>query len=1040
MATKKQAEPNTILRRVPASRLAPPALPKGFVSREDLLDQLEPFPVVLVVAPGGFGKTSLLSELAQGAANPYWYSVRGDDSDPSHLAYGVGLALSKGLPEQTWTEVEEVLPSIKPDAGASLLCSLLEQVNDGWVLIIDDLHLIAPDSPSVAMLDAMLRDAPIAAGRVVLAGRSVPELASLSGFRASGLLGEIDSSRLGFDEAKAALALETQELSNDEVGELVRLCAGWPALLRLAGSYLGSLSSEERTEALASLGGSHGALYDYIATQLFEEVPPDLREVLMKTSFCESLTAQLGEAVVGRPVSDALRRAEKSSWLLRTQTAEGSTFTYHPLIADFLQAKAEAEFGKQAVDEFLCAAAEWLARKQQWDEAFRYWKRSGHEARIVKQLNIWDEASVDWWAIHGRWLNEVSEEELHCAPKLLLWKVLGFLFNGNTAEAFRWQDLAEKVIDRSGDKASHVDARINRASLCYFVHELDKADAMFREIEADERSLSPRQKLSLYGGFVLIELDRCEDFDRGLHYLDLIDDIAKELNNVRSQGIAIANRVLLHRLRGDFDAVRRTVRESTRDDTLRLMPKTYEAMAKGVPFVDLGLDEGEPHLLECIRLTDLAGYNWLGASVKMILAIFYTEKGRLEEAQAMIDRASTTPTTHKGVAIGLDIARGLLAAKKGETALARRILGQVQRLSFLATGSFDSTTCEALLLLGDGRQAAELAEQSAQEGRRRGMNYSEACCLYMLAAATETTGDTLRRLFHLTKQMGYEPLFLSRWPHHAPKVLTQALAHNIEPDYALRLLRQLGRHTLRVQTFGGLRVWLDDEELTDQAWERPRSKALFAYFLLQDERATHAELIGEMFWSDQDISGAKNSLRVAATRIRKAIERGEKRLIFEGEHYRLQLGDGAWQDRVGFERLVEAGLIEDDPCKASILLREALSLSAEEFLPEYRYEEWAAEERERLDAIKRKARLRLCKHLLTLRQADIALDFSTAALTVDPLDETAVRMQIRVLSALERQDEARRVFLKLEKDLAEQLHSRPTDATLRLAREALGTP
>src|SRR5688572_17929148 len=81
-------------RSVAASRLRPPLLPRGFVSRSSVLASVRDARFIAVVAPGGYGKTCALVELAGLVKRPAWYTVRAEDSDPGLLAYGLAVALA----------------------------------------------------------------------------------------------------------------------------------------------------------------------------------------------------------------------------------------------------------------------------------------------------------------------------------------------------------------------------------------------------------------------------------------------------------------------------------------------------------------------------------------------------------------------------------------------------------------------------------------------------------------------------------------------------------------------------------------------------------------------------------------------------------------------------------------------------------------------------------------------------------------------------------------------------------------------------------
>ncbi|MBV9206615.1 MAG: hypothetical protein JO037_14765, partial [Actinobacteria bacterium] len=80
-----------------ASKLRPPLMRPGTVVRSSLIERLaddDAHPIVSVVAPAGYGKTTLLSQWAERGGQPVaWVSVEDPDNDPKVLLTYVAEAL-----------------------------------------------------------------------------------------------------------------------------------------------------------------------------------------------------------------------------------------------------------------------------------------------------------------------------------------------------------------------------------------------------------------------------------------------------------------------------------------------------------------------------------------------------------------------------------------------------------------------------------------------------------------------------------------------------------------------------------------------------------------------------------------------------------------------------------------------------------------------------------------------------------------------------------------------------------------------------------
>ncbi len=168
-----------VLRFVPSEiKLRRPELRPGVVPRPDLTTRLDASDatVALVVAPPGYGKTTLVSQLTAGAEQPFaWLTVTEEDNDPSAFLAYLALALDtiEALDPQTFAALamsEADLVSIRlPRLG-----NVLANRSLPFVLVLDDVHLLH-SSGSVAVLERLADQMPLGS-QLVLAGRSDPPL------------------------------------------------------------------------------------------------------------------------------------------------------------------------------------------------------------------------------------------------------------------------------------------------------------------------------------------------------------------------------------------------------------------------------------------------------------------------------------------------------------------------------------------------------------------------------------------------------------------------------------------------------------------------------------------------------------------------------------------------------------------------------------------------------------------------------------------------------------------------------------------------
>jgi ATP/maltotriose-dependent transcriptional regulator MalT len=305
-----------------ATKLHLPRLQPGFVPRRRLLDRLEAAPagqLVLVCAPAGFGKTALLGDWAgQRRRAVGWLSLDEGDNDPARFWRHVVAALDRVRPGVAG-EVAPLLGPPAPPSFEGLVSALINELaaqSDRVVLVLDDYHLIQAHQVHGA-LEFLLEHLPPGL-QLVVASRTDPPL-PLARLRARGRLAEVRERDLRFTAEEAAALLRGAvgpDLPEAAVAALTARTEGWVAGLQLAGLSL--RGHADPAGFVATFSGSHRHVLDYLAEEVLDRQPQDLRAFLLETSILERLSGPLCDAVTGRPDSQALlERAERANLFLQ---------------------------------------------------------------------------------------------------------------------------------------------------------------------------------------------------------------------------------------------------------------------------------------------------------------------------------------------------------------------------------------------------------------------------------------------------------------------------------------------------------------------------------------------------------------------------------------------------------------------------------------------------------------------------------------------------------------------------------------------------
>ncbi|MEJ2210210.1 MAG: hypothetical protein P8129_14405, partial [Anaerolineae bacterium] len=282
---------------------------RGLVPRPRLLDRLDEGlrrRLVLVSAPAGFGKTTLLAEWLGGLAGDAdaptvaWLSLDEGDSDPARFAAYLAAALARADGD---LGAAGAAPATGAWLGESHLVPLLNRVADlaqTFILVLDDYHLITSQSIHEAV-GFVLEHAPPNL-HLVLATRADPPQ-PLPRLRARGQLVELRQSDLRFTADEAATFLHSVaglDLSAADVAALEARTEGWIAGLQMAALAM-QRSGASRAPAsgfVQALTGSHRFILDYLVEEVLEQQPSEVQHFLLCTSILDRLCAPLCDALL----------------------------------------------------------------------------------------------------------------------------------------------------------------------------------------------------------------------------------------------------------------------------------------------------------------------------------------------------------------------------------------------------------------------------------------------------------------------------------------------------------------------------------------------------------------------------------------------------------------------------------------------------------------------------------------------------------------------------------------------------------------------
>ena len=348
-----------------ATKLHAPSPRRELVRRDRLTARLDPAALptfTIVSAPAGFGKTTLLASWFAGARaaglTAAWMDLDRRDNDPAVFQSYVLAALGS-VDQRVGTAAQDLLD--RSESAHAVLGALLNDLvsaEDHVVLVLDDYHAI--ESQDVHEAVAFLVDNLPGNAHLVIAGRADPPL-PLARLRARGQLLEVRAADLRFTPAEVSQYLNGSMglgLRDDAVHVLEARTEGWIAALQLAA--LSMAGRDDVQEFIATFAGDDRFVVDFLAEEVLERQPDEVREFLLDTSVLERFTAPACDALTGRSDSSAMiERLDRANLFLIPLDDRRRWFRYHHLFADVLRARLVAEGPGRAAELHRRASTWW---------------------------------------------------------------------------------------------------------------------------------------------------------------------------------------------------------------------------------------------------------------------------------------------------------------------------------------------------------------------------------------------------------------------------------------------------------------------------------------------------------------------------------------------------------------------------------------------------------------------------------------------------------------------------------------------------------
>jgi len=624
--------------------------PRGQVQREHALERLKQHPgasLVLVRGPAGFGKTTLLRQYSESRAAAgdriAWARIDAQSADPTQFLRLLCDAVD-GLDEdqrQRRVRLDPRPPTIQT------LSRALRRLGGRGLVVIDNFE----QAFSVGLESALMQVVQVLPQGVQLCiGTRALPTGPLAGLRLSEQAVVIDEQELRFSNGESLeFFREFQGLTPQEVDDIHRITDGWPAAMQC---FRLCLRRGRLQRSLAWSGkGVTPDLIDFLATEVFENLAPDLREALFELCVPEKISSALVEHLTGSEDGDDLiHRIERAGLFLAHTDLEGHWYRFHNLFRQFLLARIRQEISEDDLRQRHRRVAGWYADNGYREEAIQHAIDAGDHGLAVDLLaTIIDHLlAQERLALIERYVDGLPPEVL-----------------------FRYENVASAAIIAYG-----------------FLRAFDKAN---RLIEARAQRLQPGSDAHSHAVhdyaqlFVLAAQDRIPEL--GARALEAGKRLSEQ--DGFQYGVTFNARAMYLVGQSEFEQARNLLLRARplHDRDGSLFGQAYQEAIYGMTLSAEGrISEAAQGLAAALRRTEeeASGSVTAGSVIAVYLADAYYEQNRLSEAEGLLDDYGAL--AEKQVIVdalaGMYLARARMAFNRGDVAASERVLERALYLGF----------------------------------------------------------------------------------------------------------------------------------------------------------------------------------------------------------------------------------------------------------------------------------------------------------------------------------------------------------------------
>ncbi len=934
------------------TRITPPRRRGELVARPrliELLNELIDKRLVLVSAPAGYGKTSLMVDFVSHATLPVcWYTIDNLDFDPQRfIAYFIE-AIRQRFPsfgERSLAVLAGEQGKLDIDYLANIVINdLYDNVTEHFIFILDDFHLVNESLPVRNFISRFLQDAEenihiIMTSRSLL---SIPVLANLAAHS--------DVAGFNFEEL-AFQADEIQKLYEQNQKQIIDLetargiqnrTEGW-----ITGIILTSQVSESMVTARTRLERLTGFGMEEYFLQIINALKPELRSFLLWSSLLEEFNAQHCALVLGTalnlpdaPWQDWMDAILQNNLFALPVGDQGDWLRYHPLFLEFLQSRVFHEYSMSANTIERQLAGLYLEHRE-WDRAFAIYRRLNSLDDLLNLIETAGPEVMNSGRIStlSAWIDVIPNDvaSLHPVISALRGKIA--FSTGDTIQAMAYYDQSIAMMDTGGGATSLAQTLVWRANLHRLMGNIDPA---ISDANRCMSLLNNDPEMQRVKGDALRCIGLCiyhqGKLQEALTWLKRAFDVTRSVGDPRNEAEIQMEMGIIYEHIGQYNLAKESYLGA-----LDYWKRTEDQINQSILLNNLGVllqmmgdyEQACLSFKKALEFSRSSGYTRIEAYILTGIGDMYTELQADEQAQEAYKLASVIAdrVQEHFLQVYVNTRSAALAGLRGDTAAGYELIRRAESLIKPEGSEMERHLCAlefAALKIWDKnfQEAIPLLESACsffgKEGHK--IQYDRANLYAILAY--NAAGQPHKIIEHMlliraTSNSEFPPFSLIALGSRFRETLDALKIEHLQDEINfikrnsqifidnLPSLRRFVRENnqivpfappvLYIRALGRMQVQVNDHRITSSEWQTQAARDLFFMLLAHPEGMTKEE-ISLIFWPEASQDEARFRFKNTIYRLRRAV--GKNTILLDQDIYRFN-------NRLDYEYDVEIFLKEN---------------------------------------------------------------------------------------------------------------------------------